>query len=452
VARVPSQFRLLGMRRFAPLFATQFLGAFNDNVYKNALIIFITFHAAAGAGKGGAMLVTLSAGIFILPFFLFSATAGQLADRLEKSALIRRIKLAEIGIMVLGAAGFFLGSVPLLVGVLFLMGAQSTAFGPLKYGILPQHLGEHELTGGNGLVQMGTFLAILLGTMLGGVLAADEQRGSLLVSGAVLLFASGGWLASRGIPRAGAADPKLEVDWNVARATLRILAHARAERSVFYSIIGISWFWFVGGTFLQLLPSYTRDVLGGGPYVVTLMLTAFSVGIGLGSLACNGLSRGRVEIGIVPIGALGLAVFSGAIRFVEPGLAMGAATMPEVGVVAFLSHAENRWVVGVFLALALAGGVYIVPLYALVQSRSAPAHRARTIAANNVLNALFMVLSAAMTMTLLALGLSISDIFFVTAVLTLLVAAVVFARAPEFVQRLCRWAGLRREPPAAQGR
>jgi MFS family permease len=437
------QFRLLARRRFLPMFLTQLLGAFNDNVYKNALVILITFRAATADGRESAMLVTLSAGVFILPFFLFSGIAGQLADKHEKTRLIRAVKIAEVAIMALGALAFLAGSVSALMAILFLMGSQSALFGPLKYGILPQHLDERELTGGNGMFQMATYLAILVGTIAGGLLVSAEPHGPRLVAAAVVLLALLGYGTSLAIPVAPATDPGLALRFDLHAQTVGALAWAREDSTVFTAVVGISWFWFLGATYLQLLPTYARDALGGGPQVVTFLLAAFSVGIGIGSLLCERLSRGRIELALVPIGAAGLTLFS-----LGP-LLLGTGGVPAGGLGAadFLSRSANLPVVASFLGIALSGGLYIVPLYALVQSRSAPARRARVIAANNILNALFMVASAILTLILLALGLGIPAIFAVVGVLNVAVALWCFGRVPEFLARVRVRAGLRTAPP-----
>ena len=427
-----SQFGLLGERRFGPFFGTQFLGAFNDNVFKNALVITIAYEATR---DDASFLVNVSAGLFILPFFLFSALAGQLADRTEKSVLMRRIKLAEVGIMLLAATGFLLGSVTFLIAVLFLMGTQSAFFGPVKYAILPQHLAEEELVGGNALVESGTFLAILLGTLLGGLLVAGDSRSPLAIGGVLVAVAALGWLASRAIPAAPASQPGLRLDWNVPVATWRIVRQAAGNRTVFLSILGISWFWLYGAMFLTQLPVYTREVLGGSETVVTLLLVTFSVGIGVGSLACEKLSGRLVEIGLVPFGSIGLTVFAVDLAFASPSL-------PPAEVLSageFLRH-PGYWRVLVDLAgAALFGGFYIVPLYALVQSRSEPEHRARIIAANNILNALFMVVSALMAIGLLAAGLRVPDLFLVMGLLNAAVAVYIYGLVPEFLLRFIVW-------------
>lgn len=427
-----SQSALLRSARFLPLFITQFLGAFNDNVYKNALVIYIAFSAADQMKLNSSIMVILAGGIFILPFFLFSATAGQLADRFEKSMLIRCIKSAEIAIMCMAAAGFFLRDIVLLMTALFLMGTHSTFFGPLKYGILPQHLTLEELTGGNGLIQMATYLAILLGTMLGGVLVALEHGGPLIVSGVAVLIACAGRMTSTFIPPAEPVDLSVRIDPNFLGQAVRILQRALANRFIALTLVGISWFWFAGATFLSLVPTFTRDVLIGDERVATLLLTAFSVGIGLGSVLCERLSRASIEPGLVPFGALGLGVFAIDLYFANvAGYAGGAART----VTQFLSVAGDWRVLLDLSLIGFCGGIYIVPLYALLQYRSDPAHRSRTIAANNILNAVFMVGSALLTILLIRLGLRPQDIFGLTGLTTFAITGLVFFAWPEFVQR-----------------
>ncbi len=432
-----SQFALLGTRRFLPLFVTQFLGAFNDNVYKNALVILITYVLAARTNLNGQVMVTLAAGIFILPFFLFSATAGQLADRYDKAMLIRWIKLAEILIMLAAAIGFYFSSVPFLVTVLFLLGTQATFFGPLKYGILPDQLGEEELIGGNAFIEAGTFLAILLGTIVGGLVIL-AHHGAAIVSLLVLAVAVGGWAASRYILPTQSGSPDLKVSYNIVSETWRIVRHAAASRVIFLCILGISWFWLVGGTFLAQFPSLTKDVVGGDQQVVTLFLTVFSVGIALGLLLCNRLLKGAIHATYVPLGAVGITLFSIDLFFATghplgtPGQLLGAW--------AFLSHAASWRILLDLLLIAVSGGVYIVPLYALLQERSEPSHRARNIASNNVINAAFMVLSALATVGMLELGFSVPQVFLVTALLNAGVAVYISQLLPgALVKAMIAW-------------
>lgn len=430
-----SQFSLLRERRFRPFFLTQFLGAFNDNLYKNALVVLIAFTVISSGGPSPATLVNVSAGLFILPFFLFSATAGQWADKLEKSRLIRGIKLMEIAIMVLAAMALLANSVGLLIMILFLMGTQSALFGPVKYGILPQHLTESELVGGNALVETGTFLAILLGTIAGGALISMGSAGPALVAATVVAMAVLGWWTSRGIPEAPAVAPDLQVNWNPFTETWRIIQFTRRNRTVFLSILGISWFWFYGAIFLAQIPNYAKDVLGGSPQVVTLLLATFSVGIGVGSLLCERLSGRMVEIGLVPLGAFGMTVFA-----VDLAFAHGAPTSAElVGLGGFLARGWAWRVLFDLGAIAVFGGFFIVPLYALVQLRSEPSHRSRVIAGNNILNALFMVVAAIMAVVMLSAGLSIPQLFLVVALMNVAVAVFIFTLVPEFLMRLIVW-------------
>jgi 1-acyl-sn-glycerol-3-phosphate acyltransferase len=430
-----SQFALLTQRRFGPFFVTQFLGAFNDNVFKNALIVLLAFQAADSMGVSSHTLINLAAGLFILPFFLFSATFGQLADKMEKSRLIRLTKLLELGIMVGAAVGFVTGNVWLLIGLLFLMGTQSTLFGPVKYAILPQQLREEELVGGNGLVEMGTFLAILLGTMLGGILIGLKPHGGTIVGGVVVVIAIVGYLSSRQVPTAAPVAPELRVNWNPLSETWRNLKFLRGNRTVFLSVLGISWFWFFGASYLAQLPNYTKLTLGGNEQVVTLLLTLFSVGVGAGSLLCERLSGHKVEIGLVPFGSIGMTLFSIDLYFAPPGFAGDQLT----GAAAFLSQGGSWRVVFDILMLGLFGGLYIVPLYALIQQRSEAAHRSRVIAGNNILNALFMVVSAMLAIAVLGAGFTIPQLFLLTAFLNAAVAVYIYTLVPEFLMRFIVW-------------
>ncbi|MFO1316909.1 MAG: MFS transporter [Burkholderiales bacterium] len=431
----PNQYDLLWQRRFAPFFWTQFLGAGNDNVYKNALIIFVAYHAAAHSAYDANTLVNVAAGVFILPFVILSATAGQLADKYEKSRLIRLIKLLEIAIMVIGTAGFWLSSLPLLFTALALMGVHSTLFGPVKYAILPQHLKPEELIGGNGLVEMGTFVAILLGTIAGGVVVAIPGNGPVLAGLVAVAVAVAGWLVSRGIPETPAVAPDLVLNWNPFTETAKNLRFAYGNRIVWLSMLGISWFWYYGATFLTQFPNFAKDVLGGDEHVVTLLLALFSVGIGVGSLLCERLSGRKVEIGLVPFGSIGLTVF--AVDLWLATRSLHATGLAGVGV--FLGQPANWRVIADLMLIGLFGGFYIVPLYALIQERSEPSYRSRIIAANNILNALFMVASAGFAIVLLGQGLSIAELFLVTAVLNAAVALFIYKLVPEFLMRFLAW-------------
>jgi MFS family permease len=422
-----SQFALLFERRFAPYFVTQFLGAFNDNVFKNALLLLIAFHAADRFTLSSDVMINLSAGLFVLPFFLFSGIAGQLADKYEKSRLIRQVKLLEIGIMLAAAAALILDQVAALIALLFLMGAQSSLFGPVKYGLLPQVTEPGELLGANGLVETGTFLAILLGTALGGVLIGVAAVGRELVAAAVVVLAVLGYLASRRIPVIPALAPALDINWNPFSATAATLRAAGASRMVLTGILGISWFWLLGSTYLAQLPNYTRLTLGGDERVVTLLLTLFSIGVGVGSLLCERLSQRLLNLRLGPVGALGMTVFG-----LDLGVLDGFAGDVLLGLGDWLEHGQARRVCADVLLLGTAGGLYIVPLYTVVQQRSDRTQRARVIAANNVCNALFMVVAALLAALLLGSGLAIGQLFVYVSLSNLLVAALLVGAAPAF--------------------
>ncbi|AXQ30941.1 MFS transporter [Solimonas sp. K1W22B-7] len=429
-----SQFSLLRQRRFGPFFLTQALGAFNDNVFKNALVILVAFGIAGLAQEQVNFYVNLAAVLFILPFFLFSATAGQLAEKYEKSRLIRAIKLLEIGIMALGAFGLWLSSIPVLLGVLFLLGFQAALFGPVKYAILPQHLREEELIGGNAWVEAGTFLAILLGTVLGGWLIA-QPGGAHWVSAVVVGLALLGYLACRAIPVAPPAAPELRINWNPLTETWRNLRFMQTNRTVFLSVMGISWFWFFGAAFLSQMPTYAQQILGGDPSVATLLLTLFSLGIGAGSLLCERLSGHKVEIGLVPLGSIGLTLFGIDLYLAHPA----AAQVTGLSAGAFLQQAGSWRVVIDLVLIGVFGGFYIVPLYALIQTRSDPGHRSRIIAGNNILNALFMVVAGGLAVVLFKAGLTIPELLLVVALMNAAVAVFIYSLVPEFLMRFLVW-------------
>jgi len=430
-----SQFGLLKARRFGPFFATQFLGAFNDNLFKNALVVLLTFQAASWTTIRPEVLTNLAAGIFILPFFLFSATAGQLADKYDKAKLARLVKLLEILIMGIALLGFVVHSLSTLLVALFLLGLHSTLFGPVKYAILPQHLRESELVGGNALVEAGTFVAILIGTLAGGLLAGAANHPTW-VALAGLLVAILGYLCSRGIPTAAAPVPGLVISLNPLSETWRNIGFARENRTVFLSILGISWFWLYGAMFLAQFPAYARFVLGGGETSVTLLLAVFTVGIGVGSLLCERLSAGQVEVGLVPFGSIGLTIFGIDIAFASPSLLPAGAPLSLSALLAL----PGTWRVLVDLfALGLFGGFFIVPLYALIQLRSAVDQRARIIAANNILNALFMVVGSLAAAGLLGDGLTIPALFGVAALCNAAVALYIYSLVPEFMLRFVAW-------------
>ena len=424
---------LLRSRRFLPFFVTQFLGAFNDNIFKNALIILITFGVANSDTTN--TLVNVAAALFILPFLVFSALAGQLADQWDKALYIRRVKQGEILIMLLGAVGFLLNSIPTLLGVLFLMGAQSAFFGPAKYALLPQHLKTSELTTGNALVESGTFLAILLGTLGGGLLISMESRGHLVTALCVVCLAIIGYLSSRSIPSAPPVKLGLKLNLNLFSESIQVVKYLKSEHSVFLCVLGISWFWFLGTIYLTQFPNYTKTILNGDATVATLLLALFSVGIGAGSFICERLSRGRIEAGLVPIGIIGMTIF---------GLHLGAYTpinpsSVPMDAAAFLQSQGSIRVLLDLSLISMFGGIYIVPLYTLVQHLSAPEHRARIIAANNIINTLFMISAAIMAIVVLGNGSTISDLFIYISIINIAVSIYIFGKAPEFLFRMLGW-------------
>ena len=433
--RAASQYALLRERRFAPFFWTQFLGAANDNVFKNAFVVFVTFEAAGHLAVDAGMIVNLIGAVFILPFMLFSATAGQLADKLEKSRLIRLVKLLEIAIMTIGLVGFVLSSVALLFVALALLGIHSTLFGPVKYAILPQHLAAHELVGGNGLVEAGTFVAILLGTIAGGLVVAIKPGGAIAAGTLGIAIAVAGWLMSRRIPFTPAVAPQLAINPNPVSETWRNMGIARENVVVWRSMLGISWFWFYGAIYLAQLPAFTQRVLGGDEHVFTLLLALFSIGIGIGSLLCERLSGHRVELGLVPFGSIGLSLFA-----LDLWLATRHTNAIAVhGIATFVAGPGNCRVAIDIVLLGVFGGFYTVPLYALIQERSQPSHRSRIIAANNILNALFIIASAGVAIGLLSAGLSIPQLFLAVGIMNALVAAYIYTLVPEFLMRFVAW-------------
>jgi hypothetical protein len=430
-----SQYGLLKERRFLPFFLTQFFGAANDNAFKFAFTALATYSAAEWGGLEPTTAGPVIGGIFILPFLLFSATAGQLADKFDKARLIRLVKNLEIVFMSGIAAGFLFGMASLLFCGVFLMGLHSSLFGPVKYAYLPQHLDEHELVGGNGIVEMGTFVAILLGTMLGGALIAIPAVGAHYVAGVSMTLAIVGRIAAAFVPPSPAPVPNLVINWNPVSETLANLRHAYGNRTVFLSLLGISWMWFFGSVFLTTFTGFAKENLGGDQNVVTLLLAVFSIGIGVGSLACERLSGHKVEIGLVPFGSIGMTAFA-----VDLWLA-ARDFLPHalIGPVAFLADHSHWRVMGDLFLLAMFAGFYSVPLYALIQSRCEASHRARVIAANNILNALFMVVSSLMAAAMLKAGLSLPQLYLVLGLLNAAVAVYIYLLVPEFLMRFIVW-------------
>ena len=425
-----NQFALLRGVASRPSSWTQFLGAGNDNLFKFAFTVLVTYELEVSWLPPSLAGLAIGA-LFILPFLLFSATSGQLADKLDKTVLIRFVKWLEIAVMALAGFGFMTANVFVLLGCVFLMGLHSTLFGPVKYAYLPQHLSERELTGGNGMVEMGTFVAILLGQVAGGLLVAIPQVGPSYVAAACLVVAVLGRLTAQSVPASPSTDPGLRINWNPVSETWRNLKLAHDNLVVFRSLLGISWMWFFGAVFLAEFPSFAKEVLHGDEHVASLLLVVFSVGIGIGSLLCEVLSRRHVEIGLVPLGAIGMSIFAVDLYFASRSLAPASAYTLQ----AFVAQPAHWRVLTDLFLLSLFAGLYSVPMYALIQMRSQPSHRARIIAANNILNALFIIVSAVMVGVLLKSGLSVPQVFLVVGLLNAVVAFYIFMLVPEYLLR-----------------
>ncbi len=428
-----SQFALLTQRRFAPFFGAQFLGAFNDNLFKTALVTAITFDAASWTDLNVGLLNNLIAGLFILPFVLASATAGQIADKTDKAFLMRAVKLMEIAIMVIAAFGWAMHNLWLLVAAVVGMGLHSTMFGPVKHSYLPQHLSKQELIGGNGMVQMGTFVGILTGQLLGAAAMALGGTGVTVIVVATIAVAVLGLLLTLLVPSSPPAAPDLVISRNVFGESIRNLRFSASNRDVFIAMLANSWFWFFGAMILAQFPVYARDILHGAPEVFAVLLTAFSIGIGAGSLMCERLSGGRLHLGLVPIGALGLSLFG-----IDLYFASTQAMPAQVTAASLLVGEQFRILLDCFL-LGAFGGIYVVPLFALIQTRSEPSHLSRTIGGMNILNALFMVVAALIAMVLLSIGLSVPGIFLFTAMANFALLILLCAVQPEYLREARRW-------------
>ncbi len=426
----PNQFALLTQRRFAPFFWTQFLGAGNDNLFKFAFTVMVTYQIQV-SWLPPAMAGLVIGALFIFPFLLFSATSGQLTDKYDKTKMIRFVKWFEIVVMVIAAYGFMQANVPVLLACVFLMGLHSTLFGPVKFAYLPQHLSERELTGGNGMVEMGTFVAILLGNVVGGLLIAIPQVGAQYIAWSCIGVALLGRVLAQAVPSTPATDPGLKINWNPFTETWRNLKLAHESLAVFRSLLGISWMWFFGAVFLSQFPSFAKDVLHGDEHVASLLLVVFSIGIGIGSLMCEMLSRRHVEIGLVPLGAIGMSIFAIDLYFASRGLPASA----PLTVSQFIAQPAHWRVMADLMLLSLFAGIYSVPMYALIQLRSQPSHRARIIAANNILNALFMIVSSVGVGLLLKFDFTIPQVFLITGILNAIVAFYIFMLMPEYLLR-----------------
>jgi 1-acyl-sn-glycerol-3-phosphate acyltransferase len=430
-----NQYSLLGQRRFAPFFLTQLLGAFNDNIFRNGLIILITFQGVKVLGMNASQIANVAGALFILPFFLFSAAAGQLADKYEKSRLIRLIKLVEIGLMILAAFAFINKSYVALLAVLFLMGCQSTMFGPVKYAYLPQQLATEELVGGNALVEFGTYTAIILGLIVGGISVALDSANQTVISACLIGVAIIGYLASRGIPITKAADPSLTVRWNVWTETWRIVSFAREKQSVFLAILGISWFWFYGSAVTLQIPAYTLDILNGSEEITTVLLAAFAIGVGIGSLLCERMSDRRIELGLVPFGSIGMSLFAIDLFLAQPAMHV----TPVDTILEFLARSGSWRILTDMGMLGAFAGFYSVPLFAMMQQRADRQHLSRIIAANNIINAIFMVTAALLALATLNAGMSIPQLFLLLAGLNAIVAIYIYTLLPEFLIRFVVW-------------
>jgi 1-acyl-sn-glycerol-3-phosphate acyltransferase len=433
----PSQFALLRQRRFAPFFWTQFCGAANDNLMKFAFTVMVTYQLQLG-WMPPVMAGLVIGALFILPFLLFSATAGQLTDKFDKTKMVRFVKNLEIAIMLIAFWGFVRADAATLLACVFLMGLHSTLFGPVKFAYLPQVLAPRELTGGNGMIEMGTFVAILLGQIAGGLLVVAPGIGHTAVALACLSLALAGRAVAQAIPPAPSTDPGLRINWNPFSETWRNLKLAYTNIVVFRSLLGISWMWFFGATFLSQFPSFAKAVLHGDAHVASLLLVVFSVGIAIGSLLCERLSRQQVEIGLVPLGAIGMSVFAVDLYFASRALP-APMTAAELGWAAFMRQPAHWRVMADLGLLSLFTGIYSVPMYALIQLRSQPTHRARIIAANNILNALFMIASALIAGALLKDGFTVPQVFLFTGIANAVVAFYIFMLVPEYLLRFVAW-------------
>ena len=434
IQREANQFALLNQRRFGPFFWTQFCGAANDNLFKFAFTVMVTYQLSVSWLPVSLAGLVIGA-LFILPFLLFSATSGQLADKYDHATLMRWVKNFEIGIMALGAVGFVMQQVPVLLLCTFLMGLHSTLFGPVKFAYLPHVLDDHELTGGNGMVEMGTFVAILLGNVAGGLLVAIPSVGHISVAVACVAVAVLGRVTSARIPSLTVANPGLNINWNPFTETMHNLRLARANRSVFITLIGISWMWFFGAIFLSQFPSFAKEVLHGDAQVASLLLVLFSVGIGAGSLLCEALSRGRVEIGLSPLGAIGMTLFAVDLSVVSNQLPASEL----MGIGAFVAFGTHWRVMADLVLLSLFAGIYSVQMNALIQQQSHNAECARIIAANNIINALFMIASSLIAGAMLGADMTIPDVIFWTGVANAAVTLGVFLAEGRYLHRFTAW-------------
>jgi MFS family permease len=439
------QFYLFTKRRFLPFFITQFLGALNDNLFKNALLVIVVSKAITAADSNTNFITNLAAGLFILPFFLFSTLAGHLADRFDKAYLIRRIKFAEIILMLVGCLSLWQGNISLMLGVLFLLGTQSAFFGPIKYAIIPQHVDSDELLAANAQVGMGTFVSILLGTLIGGWMVTTPQ-GIMQLGALIILVAIIGWISSCQIPKAPPENTAAEakVSFNPLRETAANYSLAKHNKTVIYCIFSSSWFWLYGACFLTQVPNFSVAILGGDPKLISILLGSFIIGVAIGSLCCNRFSRGQVEPGLVPVGTLGLSLFAIDLYFSSSYYAALNAADNSIAPMAFLSMTSGLRILADLLFIGIFGGLFIVPIYAMIQRNTDGTTRARVLSVNNIFNALFMVSGSLLGMLFLSqLDWSISEFFLLLAFLNLAFMATIFYFEPVFIQAFKRWAKIK---------
>lgn len=436
-----NQFKLLGQRRFAPFFWTQFTNAGNDNLLKFAFTMLVTYRAAAQTGLPAGLMVNLIAALYVLPFVLLSATAGQLADKMDMGIIMRRIKTFEVLVMLAALWGFMTVNVPLLLVCVFGMGLHSTLFGPVKFAYLPRHLHPAELTGGNGMTEMGGFVAILLGSLAGGVLMTYPQ-GPVFSGIACLIVALAGWIMARFVPHTPPLAHGQRINWNPFTETAHSLKLAATDRTVLVALMAVSWMWFYGVAFLTQFPVFTREVVHGSEAVASLLLVIFAVGIGLGSVACEWLAHGRVEIGLVLLGAIGMTLFGVDLFFATRHLLHNGQLQT---LTLFLGQGAHWRIMGDLLLISASAGLYSVPLYAFVQHSVPETHRARVIAANNIINALFMIVCAAYCATLLSLGVGVPMLLLSVALFNAAVSIWLVWMQPEYGRQFVAWVLRRKE-------
>ena len=429
-----NQFTLLRQNRFAPFFVTQFLGAFNDNIFRNGLIILLTFKSIKILGLNASQLANIAGALFILPYFLFSAIAGQLADKLEKSVLIRSVKLLEIGLMLLAAISLLTENYSYLLAILFLMGFQSALFGPVKYAYIPQKLNTNELIGGNALVESGTYIAIILGLVIGGLAVSASQDNDYALAIWLVSISVLGYFTSRKIPITSATVPDLNINWNIFTEIKKCIAYCKKDQKVFLCIIGISWFWFYASAITLQIPGYTLNIINGNELITTLLLATFAIGIGIGSLACEKLSNNQVEIGIIPIGAIGLTIFVLDLYFATP--LNNSEQITNISI--FLNEPKNWRIIFDLIMIGASGGIFSVPLYANIQKQANVKYLSRIIAANNILNAVFMVSASLLAIITLTSGLSILEFFVLLSIMNIFINIYLHKSSSEFFDRFIK--------------